>query len=125
MKYKNILQIDDDSEDCDLFFEALQTVSSAKYLAIHNAIDALIKLEAGTIIPDIIFLDLNMPKMNGAEFLYEIRKREILKYVPVIIFSTSPVSEMMLQTKDLGASDYITKPNSYNDLKTLLQTRVC
>ncbi|HEX8577788.1 MAG TPA: response regulator [Flavobacterium sp.] len=123
MKYNYILQIDDDAEDCDFFSEALQSVSNATYLAIHNAKDALIKLEKKVVIPDIIFLDLNMPKMNGTEFLIELKKREFLKHIPVIIFSTSPVTEMMFQTKDLGACDYITKPSDYSTLKKLLQQR--
>ena len=124
MKYNYILQIDDDAEDCDFFSDALQSVSNATYLAIHSAKEALIKLEKKVVIPDIIFLDLNMPKMNGTEFLTELKKREFLQHIPIIIFSTSPVTEMMFQTKNLGAYDYITKPSDYGTLKRLLQQRL-
>lgn len=119
MKARVIMQIDDDADDCELFLEALQSVSEAEYHAVYDAAKALAILEEGRILPDIIFLDLNMPRMNGREFLTAIKAKEALKDIPVLIFSTSEMREMMLQTEGLGASGYITKPN---DLKVLRET---
>lgn len=120
MTYKNILQIDDDIDDCEFFMEAVQSVSSAAYTAMHNPVEALNKLIQKELIPDVIFLDLNMPVMSGFEFLIEIKKREIIKNIPIIIFSTSQFDEIKLKAKKYGANDYISKPNNFNELKKIL-----
>lgn len=119
MKYKNILQIDDDFDDCEFFQQALEGVSKAAYMALHNPIDALQKLTDKEIKPDLIFLDINMPLMSGIELLAEIKKRDTIKNIPVIIFSTAPVSASM--AKLLDAKDYVTKPSNFNDLKNILR----
>ncbi|MFB3387563.1 response regulator [Flavobacterium sp. LAR06] len=119
MKYKNILQIDDDSDDCEFFQQALEAVSTAAYMALHNPIEALQKLADNEIKPDLIFLDINMPLMSGIELLAEIKKRETIKNIPVIIFSTAPVSGSL--AKLLDAKDYITKPSNFNELKNILK----
>ena len=120
MTYKNILQIDDDSDDCELFMEALEAVSDATYTAMYNPVEALRKLRQKEIMPDIIFLDLNMPIMSGLEFLTEIKKEEVLKEIPIIIFSTSQLDDIIREAKALGAYDFISKPNNFNDLKRIL-----
>lgn len=119
MKYKNILQIDDDFDDCEFFQQALEAVSSAAYMALHNPIEALQKLVDKEIKPDLIFLDINMPLMSGIELLAEIKKRDNIKNIPVIIFSTAPVSSHL--AKLLDAKDYLTKPSNFNDLKNILK----
>ena len=119
MKYLNILQIDDDSDDCEFFQQALVEVSSAAYMALHNPIEALQKLIDKEVRPDLIFLDINMPLMSGIEFLAEIKKRDVIKNIPVIIFSTAPISSQL--AKILDAKDYLTKPSDFNDLKVILK----
>ncbi len=119
MKYKTILQIDDDSDDCEFFQQALEAVSSAAYMALHNPIEALQKLIDREVIPDIIFLDINMPLMSGIELLAELKKSETANNIPVIIFSTAPVSSNL--AKLLDAKDYVTKPSNFNDLKNILK----
>ena len=69
MKYKNILQIDDDFDDCEFFQQALEGVSTATYMALHNPIEALQKLIDKEIKPDLIFLDINMPNLTGLQLL--------------------------------------------------------
>lgn len=120
MVYKNILQIDDDSDDCEFFMEALEAVSSANYTAIYNPVEALHKLIEKEIEPDLIFLDLNMPAMSGLEFLTEIKKQHRLKEIPVIIFSTSELDDIIREALEYGAQDFISKPNNFNDLKKIL-----
>jgi len=119
MKYKNILQIDDDFDDCEFFQQALESVSNAVYMALHNPVEALQKLTNREIKPDIIFLDINMPLMTGIELLAEIKKTESIKNIPVILFSTGPAP--IAYPKVLGAEDYWTKPNNFNELKNLLK----
>jgi CheY-like chemotaxis protein len=121
MSYKNILQIDDDSDDCELFMEALEAVSSAIYTAINDPVEALRKLVNKEIRPDVIFLDLNMPVMSGIELLSELKKQELLKDIPVIIFSTSQLEDIKREAKNSGAYDYISKPNNFNELKGILR----
>lgn len=119
--YNNILQIDDDSDDCELFMEALEAISTATtYAAIYDPVDALRKLMQKEIMPDVIFLDLNMPIMSGMEFLTEIKKEKDLKSIPIIIFSTSQLDDIIRQAKSHGAHDFISKPNNFNDLKRIL-----
>lgn len=124
MTYKNILHIDDDSDDCELFMQALEAVSPATYTAIHNPVEALQKLIKQEIKPDVIFLDLNMPIMSGIEFLIQIKKQEKLKEIPIIIFSTSQLDDIIHEAKEHGAFDFISKPNNFNDLKKILSQHV-
>ena len=125
MKYKNILQIDDDSDDCEFFEQALKTVSNAAYTSLHNPIEALHKLLSKELKPDLIFMDVNMPVMSGPELLMEIKKVEGIKDIPVILLSTSSLLSKN-HGKVSGAKDYLIKPNSFNDLKNLISsTFVC
>ncbi|MDR7211047.1 response regulator [Flavobacterium piscis] len=120
MKYKNILQIDDDYDDCEFFEQALKTVSNASYTAVNNPLDALRLLINKEIKPDLIFMDVNMPLMSGPELLTEIKKREITKNIPVIMLSTSSLLSKNYE-KVLGAKDYLIKPNTFNELKNLIR----
>lgn len=122
MKYKTILQIDDDFDDCEFFQQALESVSGAVYMALHNPVEALQKLTNKEIKPDLIFLDINMPLMNGIELLAEIKKADSIKNIPVILFSTGPAP--IKNAKTIGAEDYLTKPNNFNELKNLLKAIV-
>jgi CheY-like chemotaxis protein len=96
-------------------------VSVAAYTAIHNPVQALRQLINNEIRPDLIFLDINMPFMNGMEVLAEIKKREFLKKIPIIIFSTSIPMDIKNKIKDLGPIEYYTKPNDFTALKNLLK----
>jgi DNA-binding NtrC family response regulator len=120
MTYKNILQIDDDYDDCEFFEQALKAVSHAHYTAVTNPLDALRLLMNKEIEPDIIFLDMNMPLMSGPELLSEIKKRDIIKNIPVILLSTAPLISKNNE-KVLGAKDYFIKPNTFNELKNLIR----
>ena len=125
MKYQNILLIDDDEDDQEIFLTAVGQVSdSVNCHAMSDASDALEKLSSREITPEVIFLDLNMPKMNGQQFLVEIKKREALRNIPIIIFSTTSHLATIQLTKDLGATDFITKPGKYEDLVSILNSYV-
>lgn len=121
MAYKKFLQIDDDLDDCELFMEALNAVSHSSYTGINNPVEAYHKLLMMEIKPDVIFLDLNMPVMSGLELLTEIKKQDVLQQIPIIIFSTSQLEDIKREAKQLGAHDYISKPNNFNDLKQILR----
>jgi len=122
MRYKNILLIDDDEDDQEIFLAALAKVSaSAKCLAMSKATEALIKLKRKQIEPDVIFLDLNMPVMNGQQFLLEVKRDKVLSEIPIIILSTSSHQRTISLTKELGALDYITKPSNFDEMVRILQ----
>jgi CheY-like chemotaxis protein len=114
---KNCLLVDDDDDDREIFCLALaQADPSMKCSVARDGVEALAMLTSASDIPNYIFLDLNMPRMNGKECLREIRKTDRLKDVPVIIFSTSLLQKDIMETQTLGASSFITKPPSVDML---------
>jgi len=123
MNYQNILLIDDDEDDQEIFLTAVGEISGSVNCQVYSdASEALTKLSLKKITPDVIFLDLNMPVMNGLQFLVAIKKNLDLKNIPIIIFSTSVHMATIELTKELGAMDYITKPDKYDTLVEILKT---
>lgn len=115
---------DDDPDDCLIFREALAEVNIAAELTISldgqqlmEALDKTVPPE-----PDVIFLDLNMPRKNGMECLTEIRSTKKLKHIPVIIFSTSHNLHTVDEMYKHGANYYFCKPNDFSKLKKVLET---
>ncbi|TSE10366.1 MULTISPECIES: response regulator [Aquimarina] len=112
----NILLIDDDEIERLKFARVLQKNNYP-----HNIIEAINGEEALDVLaqkeklPDLIFLDLNMPKMNGLEFLKELKADATLQYLPVVILSTSNNHQDLKEAYRIGASGYIVKPLKYED----------
>lgn len=111
----NLLLADDDKDDCLLFEEILDEIPlDAKLTTISNGAELMFKLnEVGYELPDIVFLDLNMPRKTGFECLSEIKKNEKLKHLPVIIISTSYQKDVIDLLFDAGAHHYIHKSNNF------------
>ena len=109
---------DDDPDDVELFTEAVNEFDES--IQCYSAMDgeeALKKLRAMLpALPDIIFLDLNMPRINGKQCLVEIKKTEKLNVVPVVIYSTSSIQHDIDETRRLGAVYFLTKPASFGEL---------
>lgn len=123
MKYKNILLIDDDEDDREIFLEALKSISEpVNYILSNDVQKAMQQLNDGILEPDLIFLDLQMPKITGQEFLTDIKKIDRLKDIPIIVVSTHSGDVMKQTMLELGAKDYITKPNSFSELVSILQS---
>lgn len=111
-----ILAVDDDAEDSEFFCDAIQEIdSSIVVMKARNGEDALHLLENHLLLPDFIFLDINMPMMDGKTCLQEIKKIEKLKDVPVIMYSTSSNKAEILQFKSMGAG-FLVKPNHFSKL---------
>lgn len=115
---KYILLVDDDEDDQDLFSEALSVVdSSFDLLWADSGASALSHLTQNTPpVPEFIFLDLNMPRLNGFELLSEIKKQEKLSEVPVVVYTTSANTEHKRKMSDLGANHYMVKQHSFRQL---------
>jgi CheY-like chemotaxis protein len=114
--------IDDDVDDQEIFALALERVNtSIKCTMANDGIEALEKLRGNdTSVPQYIFLDLNMPRVNGKQCLAEIKKDSRLDHIPVIIYSTSSDPRDVDETKQLGATAFITKPSKISDLVKIL-----
>ena len=115
---KTFLIVDDDKDDCEFFCEAANEVdSSVQCLIAKNGEDALKQLNNGLKrLPDFIFLDLNMPRMDGKTCLIELKKDEKLKNIPVIILTTSSHQKDIDETRELGAVYFLTKPTDFQKL---------
>ena len=122
MSFQNLLLIDDDEDDQEIFLTAAKQLSESVICStMFDATEALRKLDEKTLTPDVIFLDLNMPAMNGQQFLTKIKSNPQLKDIPIIIFSTSSNHKTVQLMKDLGAQDFITKPEKFDQLLTILK----
>lgn len=123
MKTITFLLVDDDLDDTSLFEEVLSDVDPSINLrtAINGEI-ALKDLQKQDVLPDVIFLDLNMPRMGGKEFLYLIKQNPRLKDIPVIMYTTSSQSKDIEETLMKGAVCFITKPSSLNELQNILSS---
>ncbi len=113
-----VLIVEDDEDDRDLLFEAIHEVDhSINCIAAQNGQEALAGLRRTEMPkPDLIFLDLNMPRVNGMQFLKEIKRDSTLQDIPVVIYTTSKISTDESECKRLGAVHFITKPNSFRGI---------
>lgn len=103
--------IDDDADDREAFENALNEIDpTIEYFTVASGEEGLKMFDESEIIPSYIFLDLNMPKMNGWECLREIKKRPQLKHVPVIILSTAQWMHDRQELQKAEIARYITKP---------------
>ncbi len=115
-KSLNILLIEDDTIEVMKFNRVIKTLElNHKIIEANNGEEALDILNTKEIIPDIIILDLNMPKLNGIEFLTILKKDEVLKYIPSIILTTSSNHKDMLECYKIGIAGYVLKPLKYED----------
>nr|AGC72317.1 CheY-like response regulator [uncultured bacterium A1Q1_fos_1093] len=116
------LLIDDDIDDQEIFLMALQDINlPVECVVANDGFHALEILHQDTMfVPDYIFIDLNMPRMNGKQCVKEIKKIEHISHVPVVMYSTSSSQNDVEESKKLGADYFITKPTSiYTLTKTL------
>ena len=117
-----VFYIDDDADDREVFAEALNSIDkSIVYLNAESGKDAFNMLTAATSLPDIIFVDVNMPTMNGTQFLYEIKNNPLLRHIPVIMYSTSSRPQDIQEYMNLGARQFLMKPGSFHDLCDVLR----
>jgi CheY-like chemotaxis protein len=126
MTAKTFLLVDDDRDDTELFTEAIEAVdASVRFYCATDGREALDKLSAKVIVaPDLIFLDINMPEMNGWQLLNRLKHDQDLKDIPVIMYSTSSQIKDRKDASASGALCFFTKPNSFVHLKKILEVVV-
>ena len=117
-----ILLADDDKDDSILFQDVLDELPLSTHLTTVFNGEQLMQLlnETEEPLPDVLFLDLNMPRKNGFDCLSEIKHSEKLKLLSVVIFSASYEPEVVSMLYKNGAQYYIRKPNSYTQLKKVI-----
>lgn len=114
---KIFMIIDDDTDDRFFFKEALRKMlSSVECLEANDGIEAIELLRKAEQLPTFIFLDLNMPRMDGRECLKQLKRDDKLKHIPVIMYSTSFSEESINELYELGASRFLNKPTDMNKL---------
>jgi CheY-like chemotaxis protein len=118
------LLVDDDADDIIVFKEVLRDVNpSIQLIEAGDGLEALEILRSRhDNLPDIIFLDLNMPRMQGKECLVEIKKDPHLQHIPVIIYTTSSLSRDIEDSMLKGAVCFITKPSSLKELRHIVSS---
>ena len=112
-----VLNVDDDQEDREFFCDALREIdSSIVCLVAGSGMEALSLLKRQTTLPDYIFLDINMPLMDGKQCLRALKQIPEFQSIPVIMYSTSTDSREIRECYTLGAEDFLIKPHSYEKL---------
>jgi CheY-like chemotaxis protein len=116
------LLIDDDLDDQEIFQMCLTAVNPGiNFLAMDNPVAAVSRLTTDSLYkPAYIFIDMNMPRINGIECLKKIKSLEHLKDSKVFMYSTTAEKEVVRQSKELGADDFIIKPTKTSELKETL-----
>lgn len=119
----NCFLIDDDHEDLEIFRMALEDVDKSHACATStDPIEALNILNNNKDLSvDLIFVDLNMPKMNGKDCFIELKKDERLKSTPTYFYSTHKDDQIAEEVINMGAAGFIKKPSSVKELSKILQ----
>ena len=117
-----ILILEDDTIDVMTLKRALKGINlNNEIIVAGNGEEGLHVLEKGTI-ASLIFLDINMPRMNGIEFLKALRSEERFKHIPVIIMTTSKEDEEKMESFRLGVAGYMLKPMDYTKFFEIIKT---
>lgn len=121
-KTLKILLIEDDTIEVMKFIKVIDTLNlKHQVIESRNGEEALEILENTKQLPDIIVLDLNMPKVNGIEFLSSLKSNTGLQYIPTIILTTSNNPKDILECYKIGIAGYILKPLKYEEYATRIE----
>ena len=121
-----LLLADDDTDDCVFFQEVLTELPVLTSLdTVNDGVELMdYLLKNSETLPDLLFLDLNMPRKTGFECLIEIKANDALKHLPVIILSTSLDMKVVDSLYDMGAQYYNRKPGQFNMLNKVIQQAI-
>src|SRR5579863_8873509 len=121
MKTTEVLLVDDNPADTDLTIEVLARTGCPSHVhAVTNGVEAIAFLRregkyANAILPDFVILDLNLPGKDGRAVLAEVKGDQLLRKIPIAIFSTSEARQDIMRSYELGANCYVSKPGNLRD----------
>jgi len=120
--YIHLILADDDEDDRLFFTDAFSELKiNTRVNTFNDGVELMNYLnKEGSLMPNVLFLDLNMPKKTGIECLIEIKNNEKMSGIAIVIYSTSASEEDIEKTFVLGANIYIKKPDSFKKLKKIL-----
>ena len=120
--YIHIILADDDEDDRLFFTDAFSELKiNTKVNTYNDGVELMNYLNSDdAVLPQVLFLDLNMPKKNGIECLHEIKSNKKFDDIAIAIYSTSSSEEYIEETFVSGANIYIKKPNDFDTLKKVL-----
>ncbi|MEO7446226.1 MAG: response regulator [Ferruginibacter sp.] len=125
MNNKIFLIIDDDEDDRMFFKDAIQELApSAVCLEANGSVEAISLLHHAKQLPYCIFLDINMPSIDGRECLEFLKNDSLLKHIMVIMYSTSSSDKSIKEFLTLGAAGYLNKPTDLNQLPAHILTAI-
>ena len=122
-----VLLVEDDPGDVLMTKEAFEDHKLRNSLhVVNNGVDALLFLRkegsySGVPTPDLVLLDLNLPRMDGREVLAEIKADEELRRIPVVVLTTSEAEEDVLRSYNLHANAYVTKPVDFEQFVNVVR----
>jgi CheY-like chemotaxis protein len=117
-KIESILIVDDDEEDRDFFCQALNLIDpTIKCSEASDGAQGLKILSSGLPLPSCIFMDINMPRINGIQFLKIVKEVDGLKEIPIVMYTTSRLQEDKDEATQLGAIHFITKPQRLGEIR--------
>jgi CheY-like chemotaxis protein len=116
--YRVVLLIDDDKEDQEIFSDAVREVdNSIRFVSEFNSDKAMSNISSMKHEkPEIIFLDMNMPRLNGKQLLSELKSDPEMMHIPVVMCSTFFGDRDVAETARLGAAHHLVKPTRFNEL---------
>ncbi len=121
---QRILLVEDDQDDQDFFITIMNDNDEVPlYTIANNGKEAIEYLKASDQLPTLIFLDINMPLMNGLEFLQTMRKNPETMRIPIVMLSTSSIEKE--HAKELGANAYLTKSSNYQSGCDQIKKMMC
>ena len=115
-KVLTVLLVEDNPGDVDLVLDALRDSQLAPRVTVAvDGVDALAQLRAGSDLPDLILMDLNLPKKDGRAVLREMKADARLRQIPIVMLSSSAAERDVADTYELGANCFVTKPADVDD----------
>lgn len=121
MEGSKILIIDDDHDDVEILSDVFKSTGVESVHYVHSAMEAFIYLQRQTTesLPKLIVTDLYIPGITGEEFLIDLKKMDRYKHIHVVVLSTIKSPAEIEKYRQLGASDYIQKPSSYQEYEAV------
>lgn len=125
--YKRIMLAEDDEDDKWIFTEIMKGLTAdgnIHFKAVDNGLQIIQALENNPELPDLVILDQNMPQLNGKETLQLIKKSDRFSHIPVVIYSTYNDSRLSNECFEIGATQIITKPDTFEGFREMIETLV-